>query len=237
MKHTAITLSMAAVAAAALVGCAGGSNSNGLPTSAQLDRMATEVAKASFREQGPVKLDRLQQDETNRECSEAQVAGKPLDEARAKAIEAVNLKTIKWPGEGKFLGDWKRGEAIAAERPRPDLVRRCQGQARRQLLQLPPDHQGGNFLRHDRPEPVPLWQAARRGRSEQYSRQAGRRIHLGQDLERQGLQCLLQHAARRARRHPERAGSEGHHGPPAGPALPSQPVTPGAANGRNPTQP
>jgi L-cysteine S-thiosulfotransferase len=113
MKHISITLSMAAVATAALVGCAGSSNRNDLPTAAQLDRMAAEVARTSFRDQGPVKLDRLQQDETNRECSEAQAAGQPLDEARAKAIEAVNLKTIKWPADGKFLGDWKRGEAIA----------------------------------------------------------------------------------------------------------------------------
>jgi L-cysteine S-thiosulfotransferase len=112
MKHIASTLS-AAFAALALAGCAGSSNNHTLPSPAQLDRMATEVARASFRDQGLVKTDRLVQDETNRECSEAQVAGRPLDQARAKAIEAVNLKTIKWPGDGKFLGDWKRGEAIA----------------------------------------------------------------------------------------------------------------------------
>ncbi len=112
MNHIAITLS-AAFTALALGGCAGSGNSNTSPSSAELDRMTTEVARSSFRDQGPVKLDRLQQDETNRECSEAQVAGKPLDAARAKAIEAVNLKTIKWPSDGRFLGDWKRGEAIA----------------------------------------------------------------------------------------------------------------------------
>lgn len=111
MKHIAITLSAAALLA--LAGCAGGSNSNTQPSAAELDRMTAEVAKASFRDQGSVKMDRLAQDETNRECSEAQVAGKPLDEARAKAIEALNLKTIHWPADGRFLGDWKRGEAIA----------------------------------------------------------------------------------------------------------------------------
>ena len=113
MNHRAITLSAAAVAGAALVGCAGTNSGNALPSSAQLDRMANEVAATSFRDEGPVKLDRLRQDDTNRECSQAQATGKPLDEARAKAIEAVNLKTIKWPSDGKFLGDWKRGEAIA----------------------------------------------------------------------------------------------------------------------------
>lgn len=102
----------AALAAVAVAGCATGSSSS-LPGTAELDRLAAEVAKASFRDQGPVKTDRLVQDETNRECSQAQVAGKPLDEQHAKAIEALNLKTIKWPSDGKFLGDWKRGEAIA----------------------------------------------------------------------------------------------------------------------------
>jgi L-cysteine S-thiosulfotransferase len=115
MKKIAITISAAAIAAAILAGCASGgsSTSAGLPSAAELDRMAQAVAKASFRDQGLVKVDRLQQDETNRECSAAQAAGKPLDEARAKAIEAANMKTIKWPADGKFLGDWKEGEKIA----------------------------------------------------------------------------------------------------------------------------
>jgi len=41
------------------------------------------------------------------------VAGKPLDETTAKAIEAANLKTVKMPSDGQFLGDWKEGEKIA----------------------------------------------------------------------------------------------------------------------------
>ncbi len=52
-------------------------------------------------------------DETNRACSDADVAGKPLDEKTAKALEEVNLKAIKWPSDGKFIGDWKEGEKIA----------------------------------------------------------------------------------------------------------------------------
>jgi sulfur-oxidizing protein SoxX len=46
-------------------------------------------------------------------CSAADVTGKPIDEKTAKAIEAAAMKTIKWPAEGKFLGDWKKGEAVA----------------------------------------------------------------------------------------------------------------------------
>jgi len=93
--------------AAAVAGCAS------LPGSAELDQITAQTVKASFREQGPVKLDRLVQDDSNRECSAAQVEGKPLDPGRAKAIEAANLKLVKWPGDGKFLGDWKAGEAVA----------------------------------------------------------------------------------------------------------------------------
>jgi sulfur-oxidizing protein SoxX len=41
------------------------------------------------------------------------VAGKPLDAATAKAIEEAQMKTIKWPSDGKFLGDFKAGEKVA----------------------------------------------------------------------------------------------------------------------------
>ena len=34
------------------------------------------------------------QDEANRECAAANVAGKPIDEKVAKAIEAANMKTV-----------------------------------------------------------------------------------------------------------------------------------------------
>jgi len=96
--------------ASALVaaGCATG------PSVAELNTLTDQIVKASFRDQGIAKVDRvLAADETNRACSEADVAGKPLDEKTAKRIEEINLKTIKWPSDGKFLGDWKQGEAIA----------------------------------------------------------------------------------------------------------------------------
>lgn len=93
--------------AAIVTGCAS------LPGSAELDRKAALAAKTSFRDQGMVKVDRLVQDDANRECSAADVAGRPIDPNLAKAIEAANLKTIKWPSDGKFLGDWKAGEQIA----------------------------------------------------------------------------------------------------------------------------
>jgi len=105
-KSFKITLSLLAVAAA-VVGCAGG------PGATDFDKLTADIVKASFRDEGIVKAAVLDTDETNRACSAADVAGKPLDDATAKAIEAKNLKTVKWPENGKFLGDWKEGEKIA----------------------------------------------------------------------------------------------------------------------------
>jgi sulfur-oxidizing protein SoxX len=99
---------VAALTAVVVAGCASS------PSVTELNDLARQIAKASFRDEGIVKADKvLNADETNRLCSEADVAGKPLDEATAKRLEEVNLKTIQWPSDGQFLGDWKQGEAIA----------------------------------------------------------------------------------------------------------------------------
>ena len=83
------------------------------PTTVDLDKITAEVVKASFRDEGIVKAALLDTDETNKVCSAADVMGKPLDEATSKAIEAANLKSVKWPTNGKFLGDWQEGEKLA----------------------------------------------------------------------------------------------------------------------------
>jgi len=69
--------------------------------------------KASFHDEGMALVSRLQQDQANRLCSAADVAGQPLDAASAAALEAASLKTVKPPGDGNYLGDWKEGEKIA----------------------------------------------------------------------------------------------------------------------------
>lgn len=78
------------------------------------DQRATDAVKSSFRSEALVSVDRvLSIDETNRVCSAADVNGKPLAGKLAQAIQEKNLKTIKWPSDGKFLGDWREGEKIA----------------------------------------------------------------------------------------------------------------------------
>jgi sulfur-oxidizing protein SoxX len=82
--------------------------------SASIKALTDKIVKASFRDEGIVKASAaLNTDETARACSEADAAGKPLSAKAAKAIQTANFKTIKWPADGKFLGDWKEGEKIA----------------------------------------------------------------------------------------------------------------------------
>lgn len=101
-------LALAAASVAVLAAC------NSAPSPAELDALTRKVAEQSFRDEGIVKAAAvLNADETARLCSAADVAGKPLDEATAKRIEEANMKTIRWPSDGQFLGDWKEGEKIA----------------------------------------------------------------------------------------------------------------------------
>jgi len=83
------------------------------PAWADMDKLANEAIKNSFKDRGIAKVERLNVDEANRLCSAADVARKPISKKAAAKIEADNMKTIKWPAEGKFLGDWKEGEKIA----------------------------------------------------------------------------------------------------------------------------
>ncbi|MGQ9724585.1 MAG: sulfur oxidation c-type cytochrome SoxX [Tepidimonas sp.] len=106
MKATWITT--AALAAFGLVGCGGTTK-----TAADYDKMTMEVVKKSFVERGIAKLDRLEQDEARLACWQSEVSGKPVDDKLAKKIEEAALKSVKWPSDGKFLGDWKEGEKIA----------------------------------------------------------------------------------------------------------------------------
>jgi len=107
MNNRQKTALFAIAATALVVGCAG------VPGAVDLDKLTADIVKASFRDEGIVKASVLETDETNRVCSAADVAGKPLDEDTVKRIEALNLQTVKAPPNGKYLGDWKEGEKIA----------------------------------------------------------------------------------------------------------------------------
>ena len=104
---TKTTFALVSASILAMAGCAQ------TYSSADYDKMAVDALKASFKEKGIAKTDRLNQDEVNKACSSAEMAGKDLDPAVRKSIEAANMKTVKFPADGKFLGDWKQGEKEA----------------------------------------------------------------------------------------------------------------------------
>ena len=92
--------------AAILIGCATG------PGDAEVSAKAAAMLKASFKEQGQAKLDRLDQDEVQRVCSQYN-GENPLPKEVAERIEKAQLAAIKYPADGTYLGDWKAGERIA----------------------------------------------------------------------------------------------------------------------------
>ena len=105
-KHTKVAL-LGCGAVLTLAGCAM------LPPSADLDKLAADMVQRSFRDQGIAKVTSLKQDDSNRECSAADAAGKPIEDKLGKAIEEANLKTVKMPSDGVFIGDWRVGEQLA----------------------------------------------------------------------------------------------------------------------------
>ncbi len=105
IKMTMVWLAGSAADTVLLASCA-----SVAPTPDYDARMAA-MLKSSFRDQGIAKVDRLQQDASNAECSASE--GKALSDARTKAIEKANMGTIKPPADGKFMGDWKVGERLA----------------------------------------------------------------------------------------------------------------------------
>jgi sulfur-oxidizing protein SoxX len=104
---TARMMLSAALFAAILVGCATA------PSDERISAEASAMIKASFKARGQAGLDRLDQDDTQRLCSQA--AGKTPPKDVAERIEKQNLATIKYPADGKLIGDWKNGEKIAQD--------------------------------------------------------------------------------------------------------------------------
>ena len=78
------------------------------PTDEQVAAHALKTMKASFKERGQARLDRLDQDETQKLCS----ASSP-PKSQLERIEKINTATLRFPADGKLLGDWREGEKIA----------------------------------------------------------------------------------------------------------------------------
>ena len=67
----------------------------------------------SFKADGIAGLDRIAQDETQKFCSDPKFASSKQGEKMRDKIQKINMDSIKQPSDGKYIGDWKKGEAIA----------------------------------------------------------------------------------------------------------------------------
>jgi sulfur-oxidizing protein SoxX len=77
---------------------------------ASLDAKTAEIIKRDFRDKGIAKATRVNQDELQAACS------KYVDKVPTKLkhkLEAEQEKAVKWPADGKYMGDWKAGEKLA----------------------------------------------------------------------------------------------------------------------------
>ena len=85
------------------------------PASAQQknDPKFNKMIQDSFRAEGIAGLDRIDQDATQKFCSDPQFANSKQGQAMREKIQKINMDSIKQPSDGKYIGDWKNGERIA----------------------------------------------------------------------------------------------------------------------------
>lgn len=95
-------------AVAALAGCA-----TMIATDDEYRNRAIALMQSSFTSRGQATLDRLEQDEVQRTCS--QYAGKAPPADVAERVQKAQLATVIYPADGKLLGDWRAGEKIAQQ--------------------------------------------------------------------------------------------------------------------------
>jgi sulfur-oxidizing protein SoxX len=77
------------------------------------DPKFNKMIQDSFRADGIAGLDRIDQDATQKFCSDPQFANSKQGQAMREKIQKINMDSIKQPADGKYIGDWKNGERIA----------------------------------------------------------------------------------------------------------------------------
>jgi sulfur-oxidizing protein SoxX len=97
----------------ALAAC-GAARPDDAPRPDRRDAARAELAleiQASFRARGQAGTDRLQQSEMQQLCSRERPEQLPAEVRHALQAEA--LASVRYPEDGRWLGDWQRGERIA----------------------------------------------------------------------------------------------------------------------------
>ena len=77
------------------------------------DPQFNKMMKDGFKADGIAGLDRIDQDATQKFCSDPVFASSKQGEKMREKIQKMNMDGIKQPSDGKYIGDWKKGEAIA----------------------------------------------------------------------------------------------------------------------------
>ena len=77
------------------------------------DPKFNKMMKDGFRTDGIAGLDRIDQDATQKFCSDPVFSTSKQGEKMREKIQKMNMDSIKQPSDGKYIGDWKKGEAIA----------------------------------------------------------------------------------------------------------------------------
>jgi len=75
------------------------------------DAAVVQELRDSFRPSGIAQLDRIDQSELQKLCT--QYATKPMPAKIAERLQKAELAAVKAPADGKYLGDWKEGEKVA----------------------------------------------------------------------------------------------------------------------------
>lgn len=94
------------IASAAVIGCSG--------TAQEKDYRAEmlKLIESDFKSKGPVNVEQyMQQDDVQKFCSSLEGQKATLEEL--SKIRDSQLKTVKYPTDGNYLGDWKVGNEIA----------------------------------------------------------------------------------------------------------------------------
>ncbi len=107
MKNIKSLLAVAAFVMSAVTIC-----SNVMAQQAN-DPKFNKMMKDGFVADGIAGLDRIKQDETQKFCSDPVFASSKQGEKMREKIQKINMDNIKQPSDGKYIGDWKKGEAIA----------------------------------------------------------------------------------------------------------------------------
>lgn len=73
-------------------------------------KKATALMEQDFKTRGIANVDRLKQDQAMALCTKYR--GNPPADI-AQEIQSAQMDTIKFPADGKYMGDWKNGDKIA----------------------------------------------------------------------------------------------------------------------------